>query len=139
MDFAELVFRKYILREGRARPMRARILARFKKAGCCITHLLPGDVVTWLSMMEDVFSSPFVGELRASLLSELIDDTEFETVPVDATLRAAARVKGQANYREPAEIRAAAPFPDGASKRRILTVKGGTSAAMGMRPVASGT
>ncbi|CAK0885113.1 unnamed protein product [Prorocentrum cordatum] len=136
-EFAELVFRESILHEGRVRPMRARIVTRFKEAGSCVTHLLPGKVVQWLSLMEDVFSSPFVEELRTNLMGELVDNTEFEHVSLDATLRAAMRVKGQANYREPAEIRAAAPFPDGVAKRRILTAKGRTSAAIGMWPVAS--
>ena len=136
-EFAELVFRESILHEGRVRPMRARIVTRFKEAGSCVTHLLPGKVVQWLSLMEDVFSSPFVEELRTNLMGELVDNTEFEHVSLDATLRTAMRVKGQANYREPAEIRAAAPFPDGVAKRRILTAKGRTSAAIGMWPVAS--
>eukprot|EP00959_Pyramimonas_sp_CCMP1952_P425265 8907904-Pyramimonas_sp.AAC.1 len=47
------------------------------------------------------------------------------------------RVKGQANYRESAEIRSRAPLPDGAAKRRMLIAKGRASAAIGMWPVAS--
>ncbi|CAK0814298.1 unnamed protein product, partial [Prorocentrum cordatum] len=106
-------------------------------AGSQLTHLLPQKVPQWLELLEDLFSAPFVRAARDRRMQQLFDHDEFVHVSVDATIRAAARLKGQANYRDSAEKRAAAPFDDTAAKRRILTVRGRTAAVAGMWPIAS--
>ena len=56
---------------------------------------------------------------------------------MDATLRCAARVKGQAHYRACAAVRDSAPIADNDAMRRVLTVRGRTSAVLGMWPIRS--
>ena len=104
--FAEMFFREALLHAGRARPIRARFLTRSLEAGSQATHLFPINVRTWLDIMEDVFSAPFLLEFRQKQMQELIDHDEFVHIAIDATVRVAMRVKGQANYRESAERRA---------------------------------
>ncbi|CAK0792945.1 unnamed protein product, partial [Prorocentrum cordatum] len=135
--FAEIIFKEFMLNHGRARPTRARIVARCAEAGSQLTHLLPQEVTKWLELLEDLLSAPFVRAARDQLMQQLLDHDEFVHVSIDATIRAAMRIKGQANYRDSAEKRAAAPFDDTVAKRRILTVRGRTAAVAGMWPIAS--
>ncbi len=54
---------------------------------------------------------------------------------MDATLRCCVPILGQASYRASPATRAAACFNDAESKRRVLTVRGRTSAVVGLWPI----
>ena len=65
-------------------------------------------------------------------MQEAVDRGEMESLSVDTTLRCCLRILGQASYRASAASRAQAAFDDSASKRRALTVRGRTSAVLGI-------
>lgn len=56
-------------------------------------------------------------------------------VSIDATLRIARRIKGQADHRASVQKRAAAPYDDATARRRILTLRGRTGDVAGMWPI----
>ena len=63
-------------------------------------------------------------------MDDCFDNDEFSHIAIDATIRILRRVRGQADYRASADVRAAAPIPDVDAKRRILTVLGRTSTVL---------
>ncbi|CAK0846382.1 unnamed protein product [Prorocentrum cordatum] len=135
--FAEILFKEFMLNYGHVRPTRARIVVRCAEAGSQLTHLLPQKVPQWLELLEDLLIAPFVRAARDLHMQQLLDHDEFVHMSVDATIRAAMRIEVQANDRDSAEKRAAAPFDDTVAKRRILTVRGRTAAVAGRWPIAS--
>ncbi len=85
--------------------------------------------------VEDVFNSEAVRRLANSLKNEAVAHGELECISMDATLRCCMPILGQASYRASAATRAAACVDDSESKRRVLTVRGRTSAVFGLWPV----
>ena len=63
-------------------------------------------------------------------MDDCFDNDEFSHIAIDAAIRILRRVRGQADYRASADVRAAAPIPDVDAKRRILTVLGRTSTVL---------
>ena len=60
------------------------------------------------------------------------ENEEFTHVSMDATIRIARRIKGQADYRHSKAVREAAVFGDDVALRRVLTVRGRTGAVVGL-------
>ena len=98
-EFAEILFREALLCRGRARTIRDRLVCRAREFGNPLWHLLPRKVAFWLAILEDLFASRLVLNRYNGLLQECFDKKEFLHVSIDATLRCAMRVKGQANDR----------------------------------------
>ena len=60
------------------------------------------------------------------------DQQEFESISIDATVKCCMSVMGQESYRCSSAKRNSAPFGDDAAYRRVLTVRGRTSAVLAM-------
>jgi hypothetical protein len=110
-DFATTLMREAVMSGGLVRPIKTRMLLRAQESGCEIPHLFPTHVAQWLGFLEDVFKSEFVQRMQADLMSALIDNQEMYHASIDATIRAAMRIKGQANYRDSAAA-ASGRLPD---------------------------
>ena len=66
------------------------------------------------------------------MINECGEHSEFSHLSMDATVRVAMRLKGQANYRASKATRQKCLFPDGEAKRAVLTLRGRTGAVVGM-------
>ena len=104
-----------------------RIALEVVRRGSRLRSLLPSNARGWLSLLEDVMNSPFVVRKQAELASSFLQRREYEHISMDATIRIMREIKGQADYRSPAEVRNSAPIPDKDAKRRLLTVLGRSS------------
>ena len=85
--------------------------------------------------MEDIFNSPAVASVRRKIRDAMFERGEWTTLSLDATCKVCFRLQGQAHYRAPIEVRALAAFPDDASKRKVLTVRGRTGLVILMAPM----
>jgi len=132
--FAELLFREFLMADSKIKGMIPRLIMRAVEAGSELANLVSLKTRVWLPIIEDVFTSPVVKKLHADLRDEAVRHSELEAISIDATLRCCLRVVGQASYRSPAATRAQAAFDDDVASRRIITVRGRTSAVMGMWP-----
>ena len=130
--FADILLQESLRHHGRARPAMLRTCNRIMEQGSELGSMLPVDVAHWLKLMEDAFNSAHVESRSAALMEECRRHEEFLHVSMDATIRILRRVKGQADYRCPQEVRDAAPVPDVDAKRRVLTLAGRTGAALGV-------
>ena len=86
--------------------------------------------------MEDIFRSDAVLGLKQKIVQTLEEEREFEALSIDGTLKLCMTVQGQAPYRATKEVRNSACFGDDRALRRILTIRGRTSAVLAMEPVA---
>ena len=100
-----------------------------------LSNLYPNHSPHWWPLVEDVLHSPPVCNLKQLMIRTLEQNDEFLAISIDATLKLCMIAQGQASYRAPAEVRNAACFDDAHSLRRILTVRGRTSAVLAMLPV----
>ena len=64
--------------------------------------------------------------------SKAVAEGEFQCVSIDATVRVAMTLKGQANYRASKAKKASAVLPESQARRTVLTVRGRTGAVVGM-------
>lgn len=126
-SFADMLLQEAMVHHGRIRPIMARVSLDVVRRGSRLRSLLPAHINQWMQLLEDVLGSPYVGRLKQGLRSSFLQRGEFEHLSIDATIRIMRQVKGQADYRCPADVRNAAPIPDEDAKRRILTVMGRTS------------
>ena len=135
--FGEIIFKEILMSRSKVKAMLPRLLLRAAESESQLGNLYPTHVRHWWPLVEDIFMSPEVCRMQQGLMAELIDHDELECISIDATLRCCLRLVGQASYRAPAAIRAQAAFDDQVAKRRVLTVRGRTSACIGMWPIAS--
>ena len=133
--FAECALTDAVLEHGRARPMRGRLLSRFVASGCQLALMIPRNVRGMLDLLEDLMQAPGIARLEASLLHNCCQHDEFVHVAMDATLRTMLRVKGQAPFNTPKDIRQQAAVGDELALRRIMTMRGRTGAVFIMSPI----
>ena len=86
----------------------------------------------WWPLIEDIFAAPVLQACCKKMVDFYIDRREFETISIDATIKCCMAVMGQESYRRSAAKRNAAPFDDESAYRRVLTVRGRTSAVLAM-------
>ena len=99
-DFALELFRTALFKNGRYRTIQHSFVRKALRASNPLWSLLPTRQDKWAELIEDIWSSPMVRQYRMDLLNQCLDMNEFLHVSVDATLRVARRVKGQADYRD---------------------------------------
>ena len=101
-----------------------------------IFAILAGRGVRLLSLLPTatahVFSSPPAQEQKQAMLRYFSDQQEFESFSIDATVKCCMSVMGQESHRCSSAKRNSAPFGDDAAYRRVLTVRGRTSAVLAM-------
>ena len=105
-DFATICFAEMIRCRGKAKTLATSLIHYFLFRGCETVFLLPRRATTvYLKLIEDLMQSPVVEAWQQKLIRECIDHREFVHIAMDATVRMAMRIKGQANYREPKAVR----------------------------------
>ncbi|CAE7796366.1 unnamed protein product [Symbiodinium sp. CCMP2592] len=130
--FAELVFREMLMCSGKCQAAKARILTFLAGRKAQLLSLLPTMAAHWWPLIEDVFAAPVLQACSKKMVDFFIDRREFETISIDATIKCCMAVMGQESYRRSATKRNAAPFDDESAYRRVLTVRGRTSAVLAM-------
>lgn len=104
--FATIFFSEMLRHKGKAKTIATSLMSFFLANGCQVVFLLPRKASTvYLKLMEDIMSSPVVEAWRTKLIGECLRHKEFVHLSMDATVRIAMRIKGQANYREPKDVR----------------------------------
>jgi hypothetical protein len=131
-EFANALFNDALLLQGRMKKIRNIAVQRSVQSGNVLWHLFPTKVETWLVLAEDVFTSHRCSVLFERLEGALLHHDEYKHLTIDATLRLAMRLIGQASYRAGKEERASAVIGDAEALRRIITVRGRTGAAVGI-------
>ena len=99
--------------------VRRQLVRKFLESGNELADMLPKFKGTWSTLLEDLWSAPFVRNMMASLLDECGQHREFESLSIDATVRILMRVRGQENYRAPKHKREMAVIPDAQAHRRV--------------------
>ena len=135
-EFAEILFREALLNNAKMKTMWNRLQVRAYERGSELGSLYPQHVQYWWPMLEDVFSSAAVTAIKERLITEAVEHTEFLYISIDATMKCCMPLLGQASSRASKDTRAQAAFDDISSKRRVLTVRGRTSAVPTMVPIA---
>ena len=105
------------------------------EAGNPLSNLYPSHTRHWWPLVEDILRAEEVEGLRQRIFNTLERDGEFEALSIDGTLKLCMTLQGQATYRASAQIRNSACFGDEAALRRILTIRGRTSAVLAMQAV----
>ena len=107
------------------------------QSGNELATLLPSLGQHWLPMLEDITASPAYQARLTSMVKHLEADKEWLYLSMDATLKVCLKLKGQESYRAAAEKRNNAPFGDDLAWRRLLTVRGRSSAVLLLHPLQS--
>ena len=119
-----------------AKTIATDLMHYFLSKGCQVVFLLPRKASeVYLKITEDIMASPMVASCQRKLLSQCLQHNEFRHLAMDATVRLAMRIKGQASYRTPKEVRESYPAGDAEAKRRVLTLRGRTGAVLAMKPI----
>ena len=137
MNFANKVFREALYASGHPSQVSDRMIKDLVEQGCETYELMPRDTsgVVWYNFYEDIMRSTMFVAQKAKLQMNMVKREELAHVSIDCTLRVCRTIIGQADYREAADVRNAAPFPDGVAKRRILTVVGRTGSCVLLKAI----
>ena len=130
--FANALFREALTHYGRYRSIRDAFVRRASEVNNPFWRMLPSGLDKWAALLEDLFSSPKVINDVKMMMQTCLAHDEFVHLTMDATIRCARRVKGQADYRASKERREAALFGDEVALRRVLSVRGRTGAVLGL-------
>ena len=133
--FAEMLARECLANHAKMRSVHARLALNISERGSKMAGLLPTNTRHWWPMVEDIFASPHMTRVYGNLLRECYEHQEFEILSIDATMRSAASLVGQARSSSSAFQRANAAFDDSIALRRVLTIRGVTGAVLGMVPI----
>ena len=134
-SFADLVLQEMVLCNAKCKAAKSRISAILAGRGVRLLSLLPTATAHWWPLIEDVFSSPPAQEQKKAMLGYFSDQREFESISIDATVKCCMSVMGQESYRCSSAKRNSAPFGDDTAYRRVLTVRGRTSAVLAMSAI----
>lgn len=99
-----------------------------------LANLLPSHTGSWWPLVEDIFQSPACLRMKSSLLTLALQQDEYVYVSMDGTFRVCTPLIGQARFNAPAQERAAYPFNDETSYRRVISLRGRTGAVLGLVP-----
>ena len=133
-DFAEMFKAEVLVYFARVRSFLPRLAMRALDAGNSLASLYPSKVACWWPVIEDIFTSPIVSELKEKLKADLIQHNEYQSLSVDATLRCTLSVMGQPHPKHPSEP---SVYPKQDRLTRVLTVRGRTSAVIAMEPMSA--
>jgi len=132
-EFANVTFDDGLLYNANMNKIRISAIRRAAEFDNELWHLLPTHTESSLAIREDIYFSPPVISLVANLLKTCYREEEFISVSVDATVKIAMGLIGQSSYRCSVEERNAAAIKDDEALRRVLTVRGRTSACLLIR------
>ena len=137
VDFADVVYRELLLCNAKCKAAIPRILVSMMAAGCELASLMPRHVKDWWPIIEDIFSSPALRTLQNDAMTFFLQKREFQYLSIDGTMKCTLPVLGQAPWRAAKAVRDEAPFDDESALRKVLTVRGCSSAVLAMIPVSS--
>jgi hypothetical protein len=112
LEFANALFNDALLQQCRMTKIRNVAVQRAVQSGNGLWHLLPTNVEIWLILAEDVFTSQRCRALFKRLEEALLHHDEYKHLTIDATLRVAMRLLGQASYMAGKDERASAVIGD---------------------------
>lgn len=123
--FAEILRSEILMCNAKVRSLQTRLYFRALEAGNQMAGLYPKKLHSWWPLIEDVFFSDAAKDLVTSLLQELVRHQEYESLSIDATMRACLSITGQTHPRKgPAEN----AFAREDCLRRLITIVGRTGA-----------
>ncbi|CAL1144037.1 unnamed protein product [Cladocopium goreaui] len=122
-----------VLHHANVKSIWGRLHLRCVEAGNELGNLFPTHTRHWWPIVEDIFMSSAIQSLLTSIDLTLRTSSEYTCISIDATLKVAMSIKGQASYRSSAAIRNEACFGDTEALRRVLTVRGCTRAVLAMQ------
>ena len=132
-SFAEILYQELVLHHANVKSIWGRLHLRCVEAGNELGNLFPTHTRHWWPIVEDIFMSSAIQSLLTSIDLTLRTSSEYTCISIDATLKVAMSIKGQASYRSSAAIRNEACFGDTEALRRVLTVRGCTRAVLAMQ------
>ena len=130
--FANLFLEFALTEHGRLRPIRDRLVQVCVRGHNPLWHLFPRHPKTTAAVLEDIMASPYAQGTKERLITQCCEHSEFTHMSIDATVRIAMSLKGQANYRASRAKKEAAALPEEEAKRSVLTARGRTGAVLGM-------
>ena len=131
--FAEVFYRELVLHHANVKSTWGRLHLRCLESGNELGNLFPTHTQHWWPIVEDIFASTAVSSLLATLQLTFHDTSEYTCISIDATLKVAMSIKGQASYRASKRRRNEACFGDDEALRRVLTVRGQTGAVLAIQ------
>ena len=132
-SFAEMFYRELVLHHANVKSTWGRLHLRCLESGNELGNLFPTHTRHWWPIVEDIFSSSAVNSLLATLQLAFHNACEYTCISIDATLKVAMSIKGQASYRASKRVRNEACFGDDEALRRVLTVRGQTGAVLAIQ------
>ena len=132
-SFAEILYQELVLHHANVKSIWGRLHLRCVEAGNELGNLFPTHTRHWWPIVEDIFMSSAIQSLLTSIDLTLRTSPEYTCISIDATLKVAMSIKGQASYRSSAAVRNEACFGDTEALRRVLTVRGCTRAVLAMQ------
>ena len=130
--FANTLISNSMYVNGRLKPLRDLFIRACREHDGELWSLIPRNINVWFKLCEDIFFSPMMRALERSFLKECYENEEFMYLAVDATVRVAFNIKGQASYRAPKDEKAHAAIADSESLRRVFAARGRTGAVICM-------
>ena len=135
--FAEMFRAECLVHNARIRSCLPRLLIHAKQQGNCVGGLYARNIASWWGIVEDIFISPAAVACRSRLVAGFLDNEEFESISMDATLKVCFGIMGQCHYKAGRSERNQAAFSDADSIRRVFTVRGRTGAVLALQPIAN--
>ena len=93
--FANVFLREMALAKGRLQEALTRLQLHFCTQGSEMTKLLPQHGRVMWKVVQDIFNLDPVRELMSGFFSQLYADEEFETLPIDGTVKVCLGIMGQ--------------------------------------------
>ena len=134
--FSQLIFRETMVNRARVTAMRARAHIIAREAGNEVPGLLPSKSLYWWPLVEDTFSSPPVLDLEKALLDMAVAKTEFVSISMDASVKAALPIMGRPRWKPSRPLRQGV-FDGAGSNKAVLSVRGRTGAVLLLKGVRS--
>ena len=126
--FANWLYSEAIVRYACISKIRQAYIKRAADSDNRLWSLVPETTTTWLRMMEELFFCPDAQKRISDALQRCTDNNEFFFVSVDATIKIAMSIRGQASYNKNKTIRNLAPIDDSKALRRVVTMRGRSGA-----------
>ena len=135
--FYMLVFSEAVLSKAKIKGVVARVQARHAQQGSALVSLLPTESGWWQTVLEDIMASKSIAEIKQGLRLQCLQHNRYKYCSADATVKCCMSLRGQANYRASAALRADQAIAEGDKLYRVLTLRGRTGTCRLAEPVVS--
>ena len=135
MGFANLLYREIMMSKGRLQEALNRVHLQIGLSGCETANLLPGHGKVMWRVVQDVMLSEPILETRSSLLEQMQEADEFQTLGIDGTVKVSLAIMGQAPVSVQGTKRKASAFAENECYRKVVSVVGRTGCLLALRMV----